>query len=155
MRAKWPATPLSCARFTTPSLCVKVAAGRVFGEDGFDLAFECAGAEDAFAQLVEAIEKGGTIMAVGLFQEKPRVHMSMVCEHELSLVGTLMYQKTHYEQAVRWIAEGRIRTEALDSRHFPFERYADAYRFIEEQGVIKEQADQGPRLGSMKVFIDL
>lgn len=120
------------------------AAARVFGEDGFDLAFECAGAEDAFAQLVEAIEKGGTIMSVGLFQQKPRVHMSMVCEHELCLLGTLMYQKTDYEQAVRWIHEGLIRTGPLDSRHFPFERYAEAYRFIEEQGE-----------KSVKVFVDL
>ncbi len=120
------------------------AVARVFGEDGFDLAFECAGAEDAFAQVVRAIEKGGTIMAVGLFQQKPRVHMSMVCEHELSLLGTLMYQKTDYEQAARWIHEGLIRTEPLDSRHFPFERYAEAYRFIEEQGE-----------KSVKIFIDL
>jgi threonine dehydrogenase-like Zn-dependent dehydrogenase len=45
---------------------------------------------------------------------------------------------------VRRIAAGEIKTDPLDSKHFPFEEYASAYKFIDEQG---------PK--SMKVFIDL
>ena len=120
------------------------AVGRAFGDGGFDVAFECVGVEDTLAQAVNAIDKGGRIVVLGVFGEKPRIDMSVVGEHELSLVGTLMYRQEDYEQAVRWIAEGGIQTEPLDSKHFPFERYADAYAFIDEQG------DR-----SMKVFIDM
>ncbi|HWO09227.1 MAG TPA: hypothetical protein VNN80_07095, partial [Polyangiaceae bacterium] len=60
------------------------------------------------------------------------------------IVGTLMYQRPDYEQAVAWIASGDIITEPLMSEHFPMERYIDAYRYIDEK------RDQ-----TMKVFIDV
>lgn len=120
------------------------ASRRVFGEEGFDVAFEAAGSQAALDQAVQAIGKGGTVLVAGVFGEKPRVDMAAVGEHELSVVGTLMYRHEDYEQAVRWIDAGSIRTEPLDSRHFPFEQYLDAYRFIEREGE-----------RSMKVLIDL
>jgi len=120
------------------------AVKRVFGEGGFDIAFECVGVEATLAQAVGAIDKGGKIVVLGVFGEHPRIDMSVVGEHELSLIGTLMYRQEDYEQAALWIDEGKIATEPLDSKHFPFENYGDAYTFIDEQG------DK-----SMKVFIDL
>ena len=120
------------------------AVARVFGDGGFDVAFECVGAEDTLRQVIDAIDKGGRIVVLGVFGDKPRIDMAVVGEHELSLIGTLMYRQEDYTQAVQWIAEGKIATEPLDSKHFPFERYADAYAFIDAQ------CDK-----SMKVFIDM
>ena len=120
------------------------AAKRVFGDGGFDVAFECVGVEETLTQAVDAIDKGGRIVVLGVFGDRPRIDMAVVGEHELSLIGTMMYRREDYEQAARWIAEGKIATEPLDSKHFPFERYADAYAFIDDQG------DK-----SMKVFIDM
>jgi len=120
------------------------ASRRVFGDEGFDLAMEAAGSEAAIDQAINAIGKGGTILILGVFGGKPAVDMARVGEHELSLVGTMMYRHEDYVQAVEWIASGQIKTEPLDSRHFPFEQYMDAYRFIDEAGE-----------RSMKVFIDL
>ena len=120
------------------------AVTRVFGDEGFDVAFECVGVADTLAQAIDAIDKGGRIVVLGVFGDRPRIDMSVVGEHELSLIGTLMYRQEDYAQAVRWIAEGKILTEPLDSKHFPFEQYADAYTFIDAQG------DK-----SMKVFIDM
>jgi L-iditol 2-dehydrogenase/threonine 3-dehydrogenase len=62
----------------------------------------------------------------------------------LSVIGTMMYRREDYLQAVEWIGEGRVQTGPLDSRHFPFERYAEAYAHIDAHG-----AD------CVKVFIDL
>jgi L-iditol 2-dehydrogenase/threonine 3-dehydrogenase len=109
------------------------AAGRVFGADGYDLAFDCAGAESAINQAIDNVNKGGT-----------SVNLACVGEWELTMIGSLMYVHEDYQEAVRRIAEGAIVTEPLDSRHFPFERYEDAYHFIDEQG-----------LQAMKVFIEL
>ena len=120
------------------------AARRVFGDAGFDVAFECAGVQPALDAVVDSIEKGGTIVAVAVYEEKPRVDMSIVGDRELSIVGTLMYKKEDYTRAVELIASGDIVTEPLESKHFPFDQYADAYQFIDEQGE-----------RSMKVFIDL
>jgi L-iditol 2-dehydrogenase/threonine 3-dehydrogenase len=123
---------------------LSAAAARVFGPEGFDVAFECAGVQAALDTVVASIQKGGTIVVVAVYEEKPRVDMSVVGDRELSLVGTLMYKYEDYVRAVELIASGEVVTGPLQSKHFPFDRYAEAYRFIDQQGE-----------RSMKVFIDL
>jgi 2-desacetyl-2-hydroxyethyl bacteriochlorophyllide A dehydrogenase len=113
---------------------LKDAAQRVFGEDGFDIAFEAVGIETTMAAAIDAINKGGTIVVIGVFQEKPRIDLALVGDRELSLIGTLMYKHEDYIHAVDRIAAGDIITEPLLTNHFPFEQYADAYAFIEQQG---------------------
>jgi len=120
------------------------ASKRIFGKNGFEIVLDCAGVQATIAAAVENVSKGGTIVAVAVYNEKPRVDMAVVGDRELSIIGTLMYKYCDYEEAVGRIASGEIVTAPLDSRHFPFEAYADAYRFIDAQG---------PK--SMKVFIDL
>ncbi len=109
-------------------------AREVFGEAGFSVAFEAVGSEAALDDAVQCIQKGGDIIVLGVFGERPRVDMSVVGDRELSLVGTLMYQKNDYEQAVEWISNGSMITEKLVTRHFPFSQYEDAYHFIDKQG---------------------
>ena len=120
------------------------AARRVFGEDGFDIALECVGIEATLSAAVDTIGKGGTIVVVGVFGEKPRVAMGLVQDRELTLVGTLMYRYQDYQRAVALMSSGDVVTSPLETRHFPFDRYADAYRFIDEH-----------REESMKVFVDV
>ena len=115
-----------------------------FGGEGFQLAFEAAGAENTLTAAIENIEKGGTVVVVGVFEKKPHIDMAVVGEHEISLIGTMMYKHEDYSEAADLIASGKVITEPLITRHFPFDQYLDAYRFIEEQG------DK-----TMKVMIDL
>jgi L-iditol 2-dehydrogenase len=123
---------------------LKQASERYFGPDGFDLAFECVGVEATITSAIEAIQKGGTLVVVGVFGDKPRVDLGLVQDRELNLVGTLMYQRLDYEQAVELIASGAIITEPLISKHFAMDRFIDAYDFIERE-----------RDATMKVFIDV
>jgi L-iditol 2-dehydrogenase len=123
---------------------LSAAVRRAFGERGFDLAFECVGVEATLTAAVENIAKGGTLVVVGVFGDKPRLDLGLVQDRELHIVGTLMYQRPDYEQAVAWVASGDIVTEPLMSEHFPMDRYLDAYRYIDEK------RDQ-----TMKVFIDV
>jgi L-iditol 2-dehydrogenase len=120
------------------------AAQRTFGEDGFDVVFECVGVEATISAAVTTIQKGGTLVVVGVFGEKPRVDIGLVQDRELNIHGTLMYQLEDYARAVHLIANGSVITAPLVSRHFPFERYREAYQFIEQQ-----------RDTSMKVMIDV
>jgi len=120
------------------------ASARAFGKAGFDAAFECAGVEATLDAAVTTIEKGGTIVAVGVYGDRPRVNMGLVQDRELNLIGTLMYQYGDFVKAVRLMRGGAVATAPLDSKHFPFERYPEAYAFIDAR------ADK-----SMKVFIDL
>jgi L-iditol 2-dehydrogenase len=123
---------------------LEAVAQRTFGDTGFDLAFECVGVEKTMTAAIENIQKGGTIVVVGVFGEKPRLDLGLVQDRELNLKGTLMYQRRDYKRAVELIAIGKVVTDPLFSKHFPFDQYLDAYLFIEEQG------DR-----TMKVFIDV
>lgn len=120
------------------------AAKRAFGDAGFDLALECVGVEETMTDAIENIAKGGTIIVVGVFGEKPRVDLGLVQDRELNLKGTLMYQRRDYERAVDLLSTDKITAAPLFSKHFPIDQYLDAYKFIDEQG------DK-----SMKVLIDV
>jgi len=120
------------------------ASERVFGKDGFDVAFECVGVEATITAAIETIQKGGTLVVVGVFGDKPRINLGLVQDRELNIHGTLMYQIQDYKRAVELIAFGGIITEPLISRHFAMDDYLQAYRFIDQQG------DK-----TMKVFIDI
>jgi L-iditol 2-dehydrogenase len=120
------------------------ASQRVFGNEGYDIAFECVGVESTMTEAVESIQKGGIIIVVGVFAEKAHIDLGLVQDRELRLVGTLMYQYDDYLKAVQLIKNGKIHTEPLFTKHFPFSEYSDAYKYIDQQG------DK-----TMKVFIDL
>jgi 2-desacetyl-2-hydroxyethyl bacteriochlorophyllide A dehydrogenase len=120
------------------------AVSRVFGDEGFQVGFEAVGVQSTIDDLIEHIEKGGEIVVAGVFEQNPTINMGFVGEHELKLIGTLMYKHEDYEEAVKFISQGKICTEPLVTKHFPFERYDDAYKYIDKQG---------PE--TMKVMIDL
>ncbi len=120
------------------------AAIREFGGEGFEVGMEVSGVQSSLTSLVATIGKGGTLLIIGVYEEKPKVDMSVVCEHELNIKGSMMYRHEDWVQAVEWIASGEVKTEPLVSEHFAFEDYLDAYKFIEEKGE-----------KSMKVMIDL
>ena len=80
----------------------------------------------------------------GYFGEKPKIDMALVGDRELNLIGSLMYKHQDFQDAVRLIELGEIILSPLITKHFPLEKYEEAYSFIEEQG------DR-----SLKVIIDL
>ena len=65
-------------------------------------------------------------------------------DHELDLDTTMMYRHEDYVEAIRLVGEGKIQLQPLQSRHFPFEHYVDAYKYIEAN-----------RETTMKVLIDV
>jgi L-iditol 2-dehydrogenase len=120
------------------------AALRAFGPEGFDMAFECAGVQPAIDGAVSAIQKGGTIVLVAVYGERPRVDTALIQDRELNLLGTLMYRREDFERAVELLGSGLVVTGPLETTHFPLQQYAEAYAFIDRS---EERA--------MKVFIDV
>jgi L-iditol 2-dehydrogenase/threonine 3-dehydrogenase len=115
-----------------------------FGNEGFQVGLEAAGVQASLDVLMANVEKGGDIVIIGVYAKNPTVNMYYLGEHELNVFGTMMYRHEDYQEAVKLIAGGKIILDPLISKHFPFEEYRDAYRFIDESG------DK-----VMKVMIDL
>jgi 2-desacetyl-2-hydroxyethyl bacteriochlorophyllide A dehydrogenase len=110
------------------------AVKRVFANEGFQVGIEAAGAQGAVTDLIGGVENGGTVIIVGVFEENPVVNMGFLGEHELNVLGSMMYRHEDYVEAVEFIANGRIKTKPLITSNFNFEQYLDAYHYIEEQG---------------------
>jgi L-iditol 2-dehydrogenase/threonine 3-dehydrogenase len=115
-----------------------------FGEEGFQIGLEAAGVQPSLDVLLENIEKGGDVVIIGVYSKNPTVNMYYLGEHELNVFGSMMYRHEDYLEAVDMIASGKIMLEPLMSKHFPFEEFPNAYKYIEEQGE-----------KTMKVIIDL
>ena len=126
---------------TTP---FEAGAKAFFGDAGFQVGFEAAGVQASLDALMANVEKGGDIVILGVYSENPTVNMYFLGEHELNVFGSMMYRKEDYEEAVKMIDSGQIKTAPLISKHFSFEEYLEAYEYIEKQG------DK-----TMKVMIDL
>jgi 2-desacetyl-2-hydroxyethyl bacteriochlorophyllide A dehydrogenase len=104
-----------------------------FGEEGFQIGIEASGAQDSLDVLLQYIEKGSEVVIVAVYAENPRINMYYVGEHELIIIGSLMYLHEDYIQAIDVIASGEINLSPLITKHFSFEKYHEAYGFIQEQ----------------------
>jgi 2-desacetyl-2-hydroxyethyl bacteriochlorophyllide A dehydrogenase len=115
-----------------------------FGSEGFQIGFEAAGVQSSLDVLMQFVEKGGAVVILGVYSQNPVVNMFYLGEHELNVFGSMMYRQEDYEAAVEMISSGKIITKPLLTTSFPFNKYLDAYKYIEEQGE-----------KSMKVMIEL
>jgi 2-desacetyl-2-hydroxyethyl bacteriochlorophyllide A dehydrogenase len=115
-----------------------------FGGEGFQAGFEAAGVQSSLDVLMQYVEKGGAVVILGVYSQNPVVNMFYLGEHELNVFGSMMYRQEDYEAAVEMISSGKIITWPLLTTSFPFNKYLDAYKYIEEQGE-----------KSMKVMIEL
>ena len=118
--------------------------GSLFGGEGFQVGFEAAGVQSSLDVLMQYVEKGGAVVILGVYSQNPVVNMFYLGEHELNVFGSMMYRQEDYEAAVEMISSGKIITKPLLTTSFPFNKYLDAYKYIEEQGE-----------KSMKVMIEL
>lgn len=122
---------------------LKEAAHELFGEEGYQVGFEVAGVEVSIRSLMETIEKGSDIVVVAVFANDPALSMFYLGEHELRLIGSMMYRHEDYLTAIDYVSKGIVNLKPLVSNRFAFEEYYDAYQFIDKH-----------RETSMKVLID-
>jgi L-iditol 2-dehydrogenase len=117
---------------------------QIFGPARASVAFECVGLAETANQAIRCVRKGGTVIVVGVFGDRPSIDLGLVQDRELELRGTLMYQRQDYVDAIHGLAEGGIKFAPLLTKSFSFLRYPEAYTYIEEN-----------REAVMKVMIDL
>lgn len=122
---------------------LKEAAQELFGEEGYQVGFEVAGVEVSIRSLMETIEKGSDIVVVAVFAKDPALSMFYLGEHELRLIGSMMYHHEDYLTAIDYVSKGIVNLKPLVSNRFAFEEYDDAYKFIDTH-----------RETCMKVLID-
>ncbi|HHV93127.1 MAG TPA: alcohol dehydrogenase catalytic domain-containing protein [Firmicutes bacterium] len=104
-----------------------------FGPDGIDLAFECVGIEDTIKEAILSNRKGTTIVVVGVFPKPVMVDMGLVQDRELRLLGTLMYIKEDFAEAMELLSSGRVQGLPLVTHRVSFAETPKAFEIIERE----------------------
>jgi L-iditol 2-dehydrogenase len=120
------------------------AVQRAFGSDGADAILECVGAQETIAQAISVSRKGGAIVVVGVFGQKPTLDVGLIQDKELRVNGTLMYKADDYRTAIKLLVSRAVDPVPLVTQRFPFSQYGEAYEHIERN-----------RDTTMKVLIDV
>lgn len=115
-----------------------------FGPDKADVIFDCAGNDITINQAIRCARKGSTVILVAVFEDMAKTDLAVLNDKELELNTTMMYRHVDYLQAIEMVSAGKIHLTPLMSKVFPFDRYLNAYRFIDDN-----------RETTMKVLIDV
>ncbi|MBD3213158.1 MAG: alcohol dehydrogenase catalytic domain-containing protein, partial [Candidatus Lokiarchaeota archaeon] len=103
--------------------------------EGIDVVFECVGVEQSIRDAIEIVRKGGKIIVVGVFGEETKIQMAYVQDRELELIGSLMYTRRDFTEAVQMLANKEVPPELFISKIMPLEKAQHAF----EQAFNKEE----------------
>jgi L-iditol 2-dehydrogenase len=103
---------------------------KLLGNTRPEAAFECVGKAEPLNTCIRAVVRGGEVVVIGVYDEAPRTQMIQVQDKEINLLGALMYTWDDYHQAVDLIAKRQVDLKSLQTHHFPFEAWGEAYRFL-------------------------
>jgi len=97
---------------------------------GVDVSFECVGLELTMRQSLMVLKKGGTAMALGVF-EKPMVELNLqdMVNRELQIRAILAYV-WDFGTALDLVATGRIQLQPLITHTFPLARIQEAFELL-------------------------
>jgi len=102
-----------------------------FGEeDGFDVVFECTGAEPCIQMGVFASITGGRLMLIGMGTRNIMLPLSAAATREVDIQGSFRYANT-YPAAISLLASGKLENvERLITHRFALEDSSRAFELL-------------------------
>ncbi|EPT02143.1 hypothetical protein FOMPIDRAFT_1144069 [Fomitopsis schrenkii] len=98
--------------------------------DGFDVVFECTGAEPCIQMSVHAAVTGGKVMLVGMGSRNVTLPISAAATREVDILGSFRYANT-YPTALALLAAGKLpNIEKIISHRFPLADAAKAFELM-------------------------
>jgi L-iditol 2-dehydrogenase len=113
-----------------------VASQRFSGREGVDLVVETAGTAEAVNHAVALVRPGGRVVLTGLPHEATTMSFFPVVRQEITLIGSMIYQD-EFPQALRLLAERRVRTAPLLTHRFGLAAIDAAFAAHREPDSIK------------------
>jgi (R,R)-butanediol dehydrogenase/meso-butanediol dehydrogenase/diacetyl reductase len=88
---------------------------------GAALVLEAAGTPSSLRTAVEAARKGGKIVVLGVFHEEVALDYRMILLSEKQILGSLIYQRQDFADAIAILAAGRIDTRRHITAELPLQ----------------------------------
>ncbi|KAJ7255872.1 chaperonin 10-like protein [Mycena haematopus] len=98
--------------------------------DGFDLVFECTGAEPCIQMSIHAAISGGKVMLIGMGSRNVMLPLSSAALREVDIQGSFRYANT-YPAALALLASGKLKNvDALVTHRFSLAQTAQAFNLL-------------------------
>ncbi|NOX62256.1 MAG: zinc-binding dehydrogenase [Chloroflexi bacterium] len=102
---------------------------------GFDVVFDVVGVEATVNNALRWTRQRGAVVVVGVHLHRMKLDITPVWYQEVDLIGAIGHdivtwqgeRVSTFDLALRWMAEGRIRTAPLLTHRFPLEAYRQAF----------------------------
>ena len=108
------------------------AIAKAYGPDKADVIYDCAGNNETMGQAIRYARKGSVIILVAVFASMATVDLAVANDHELDINSSMMYRREDYLTAIELVEAKKVSLMPLVSKTYPFQRFADAYQFIDE-----------------------
>jgi L-iditol 2-dehydrogenase len=92
-----------------------------------DVVFDCVARESTMAQAVELVDKGGTVVVVGVAAGPTAIPLHLVQDREITVIGSLMYVREDFAAAIELLLSGAVAADNLVTAVFPLEEVARAF----------------------------
>jgi threonine dehydrogenase-like Zn-dependent dehydrogenase len=79
--------------------------------EGVDVAIDAVGANATRRECIEAVRWGGKVIFTGLHEEESPIPANYIIRSEICIQGSFAYSTLDFEDALNWLAEGRIEIE--------------------------------------------
>jgi L-iditol 2-dehydrogenase len=105
-----------------------------FGNNGPDIWFECVGSGPTINQAINLARRSTTIVMVGVVPRNQVIeNMAYIQEHELTVIGCLIYNRADFAGAIDMFKEGKINKDAVITHRYNFTEAAEAFALIESK----------------------
>ncbi|KAF9225880.1 GroES-like protein [Gyrodon lividus] len=109
---------------------VSIALTKFGTPDGFDIVFECTGAEPCIQMSIHAAITGGKVMLVGMGSRNVLLPLSAAALREVDIVGSFRYANT-YPAALSLLASGKLSNiEKLITHRIQLQDTAGAFELL-------------------------
>jgi threonine dehydrogenase-like Zn-dependent dehydrogenase len=125
---------------------------------GFDVIYDCVGKAFSVENALRWTRAGGAVVLVGVSLSRMKLDLTPVFYREVNLLGTLAHgmetlrgldggeKVSDFELTVRWMLEGKIRTDGMLTHLFPLDDYRQAvYTAVDKRNTqsVKVAFDMG------------
>jgi threonine dehydrogenase-like Zn-dependent dehydrogenase len=81
------------------------------GGHGVDVAIDAVGTHATRRECIEAVSWGGRVIFAGLHEEESMLQANYIIRSEITLQGSFAYTTADFEDALDWLADGRVRID--------------------------------------------
>ena len=98
--------------------------------NGFDVAFECAGAAASAQSCLQLLKKAGLFVQVALYGKKIEFDHDLALVKEISITNSFASERTSWEKTLRLMQNKQVDVVPLISAKFPLAQWEKAFEMV-------------------------